>query len=223
MISRLDADVGRVLARLRQHGLERNTIVFFSSDNGPRQEGGTDVAFFDSNGPLRGHKRDMYEGGIRVPMIVRWPEYGMKGTVSDHIGYFGDFFATAAEIAEVPCPAGLDSISFMPSFVVTKCAQKEHAYLYWEFYEQGSAQAIRSGDWKGVIHPLGASSVELYNLRTDLGEMNDVAAQHPKIVGKILAFAREAHVASPLWRPPDPNAPRQGRPAVRRVDDKGRR
>jgi arylsulfatase A-like enzyme len=199
MISRLDSDVGRLLEKLRAAGLEARTIVFFSSDNGAHHEGGHDPQFFHDSGPLRGQKRDLYEGGIRTPLIVRWPGHTPKGTVSEHIGYFGDFFATAAAIAGATCPAGLDSVSFLPAVTGDDLHQPRHPYLYWEFYERGSKQAVRIGDWKGVIMPLGSQNVELYNLRTDLGETTNVASQHPDVVQQILAIAREAHVPSPLW------------------------
>jgi arylsulfatase A-like enzyme len=199
MISRLDSDVGRLMERLRMDGLEHRTIVFFTSDNGPHHEGGHNPKFFDDSGPLRGTKRDLYEGGIRVPMIVRWPGHAPQGEVRDHIGYFGDFFATAADIAGEACPAGLDSVSFLPAITGRNPHQTQHAHLYWEFYEGGSKQAVRLGNWKGVIRPLGSQSVELYDLRTDLSETTNVAHQHPDVVKKILELAAEAHVPSPLW------------------------
>jgi len=202
MISRLDSDVGRLMDKLRAEGLERRTVVFFSSDNGPHHEGGHDPKFFDDSGPLRGTKRDLYEGGIRVPLIVRWPGHAAKGTVCEHIGYFGDFFATAAAIAGAACPPRLDSVSLHPSIQGEDSQQAQHASLYWEFYEGGSKQAVRTGDWKGVIRPLGSKNVELYDLRTDVGETTDVASRHSEIVKQILTIAREAHVPSPLWQVP---------------------
>jgi arylsulfatase A-like enzyme len=202
MISRLDSDVGRLMDKLRADGLERRTVVFFSSDNGPHHEGGHDPKFFDDSGPLRGTKRDLYEGGIRVPLIVRWPMFAAKGTVCEHVGYFGDFFATAAAIAGAACPPRLDSVSLLPSIQGEDSRQAKHASLYWEFYEGGSKQAVRTGDWKGVIRPLGSKNVELYDLRTDVGETKDVASRHPEIVKQILTIARQAHVPSPLWQVP---------------------
>jgi len=199
MVTHLDADVGRLLERLKKDGLDDRTLVFFTSDNGPHREGGHDYTFFDSNGPLRGFKRALYEGGIRAPMIVRWPGHAPKGIVSEHVGYSGDFFATAAEIAGASLPPGLDSVSFLPSIVGDNSAQKKHRYLYWEFYERGPAQAIRIDNWKGVIPAFGSKQVELYDLQTDPGETTDVAAQHAPVVQQILAMAREAHVRSPLW------------------------
>jgi arylsulfatase A-like enzyme len=205
MITRLDADVGQILERLHQLGLDNRTIVLFTSDNGGHQEGGHSPKFFEDMGPLRGHKRDLYEGGIRVPLIVRWPGHTLAGSESAHVGYFGDFFATAAKVAGVAPPPGLDSVSLVPSFDASLGPQTEGDYLYWEFHERGSAQAVRMGDWKGVIQPLGSGHVELYNLATDLGETTDVSAAHPEIVEKIVSIARKAHSPSQLWPDRDPS------------------
>ncbi len=199
MISRLDRDVGEVLARLKQHGIDENTLVLFSSDNGPHKEGGNDADFNDSNGPLRGTKRDLTEGGIRVPTIARWPGKAPAGAVSDHVGYFGDFLATAAEVAGATVSEKHDGISFLPAILGKE--QKAHPHLYWEFYERGSAQGVRLGDWKGVAKPFWGE-IELYDLKTDLGETKNVAPQHPDIVEKIRAIMKQEHVPSPDWRVP---------------------
>jgi arylsulfatase A-like enzyme len=200
MITRLDADVGRLLAKLDQLGLTDNTIFIFTSDNGPHAEGGVDPAFFHSSGPLRGIKRDVYEGGIRVPLIVRWPGHIAAGSVSDHVAYFGDFMATAAAIAGVAPPPHLDSTSFLPTLLGKPAEQAQDPYLYWEFYEGRSSQAVRLGDWKGVRIPMLTGEIELYDLRTDIGERHDVAALHPDIVARIRQIMAEAHVPSPLWK-----------------------
>lgn len=200
MITRLDDDVGRLLDQLAALGLADRTIVIFTSDNGPHAEGGVDPAFFDSSGPLRGIKRDVYEGGIRVPLIVRWPGHVAAGAVSDHVGYFGDFMDTLAAVAGVAPPAGLDSVSFLPTLLGRPADQAQHPYLYWEFYEGRSSQAVRLRDWKGVRSPMLTGEIELYDLRTDLGERHDVAAAHPDIVERIRQIMQEAHVPSPLWR-----------------------
>ncbi len=198
MITRLDAQVGRLFARLKQLGLDERTLVLFSSDNGHHKEGGNDPEFFDANGPLRGMKRDLYEGGIRVPTLARWPGTAPAGAVSDHVGYFGDLLATAAELAGAQPPAGLDSISFAPTLRGEPAKQKRHDYLYWEFHERGFAQAVRMGDWKGVR--LGTKKpVELYDLKADLGEERDVAARHPNIVAKIEAILKTARADSADW------------------------
>ena len=200
MITRLDSDVGRVLDRLKQHGIDERTVVMFSSDNGPHAEGGNDPQFFDSNGPLRGIKRDLYEGGIRVPMIVRWPGRVPAHAVSDHIGYFGDFLATACELAGTEPGVEHDGISFVPEILGRPKDQEPHQALYWEFYERGSAQAVRMGDWKGVVKPLGSDNVELYNLAEDPGETNNVASEHPEMVARIHEAIRLSHEPSELWK-----------------------
>lgn len=204
MITRMDRDIGRLLQRLKEHGIDENTVVFFSSDNGPHREGGNNPDFFDSNGPLRGTKRDLYEGGIRVPMIVRWPARAPRGATSDHVGYFGDLMATAAELAGVEPPPGLDSISFVPAIVGQPDRQAQHKYLYWEFYERGSAQAVRMGHWKAVRQPMLTGDLQLYDLRDDVGEQRNVAAQHPDVVARLRSAMEEAHVPSPRWQPPAP-------------------
>ncbi|MBM3892187.1 MAG: arylsulfatase, partial [Verrucomicrobia bacterium] len=158
MITRLDTQVGQLFKRLKKLGLDEKTLVLFSSDNGHHKEGGNDPEFFDANGPLRGMKRDLYDGGIRVPFLARWPGHIKGGTVSPHVGYFGDFMATAVELAGVSvaqasllaksqsgkleaCPT-LDSISFVPALLGKDSEQKKHDYLYWEFFERGFSQAV---------------------------------------------------------------------------------
>jgi len=209
MITRMDADVGKLLEKLAELGIDEKTVVMFSSDNGPHNEGGHTPALFDPNGPLRGMKRDLYEGGIRVPMIVRWPGRVKPGTVSDHVGYFGDLLATAADLAGVEAPEPNDSISFLPTLLGQADRQKEHPYLYWEFYERGSAQAARAGRWKAVRRPMITGKVELYDLSEDLGEENDVAAEHPDVVARMKAIMAEAHVPSPRWQVPSPKPSRR--------------
>lgn len=198
MISRLDRDVGRVLERLKQNGLDQNTLVFFASDNGPHREGGNNPDFNRSSGPLRGIKRSMYEGGIRVPFIARWPGKIKAGTKSDFVGYFADLLPTLAEVAGVPSPQGLDGISFLPTLLGKTSEQKQHAALYWEFYEQGGRRGVRMGDWKGIAQPWDGP-LELYNLKDDLRETKNVAAEHPDVVKAIRAVMEKEHVPSPLW------------------------
>lgn len=200
MVARLDRDVGKLLAQLDAQGLAANTLVIFASDNGPHQEGGHDGTFFDSNGPLRGFKRDLTEGGIRVPFIARWPGHIKAGATSDHAGYFGDFFATAAALTGQPLPAGLDSLSFLPALLGQN--QSQHEYLYWEFYENGSGQAVRFGPWKAIRRPMLTGPVALYNLASDLGEARDVAAAHADLVARAKGYMDQAHVPSPLWNIP---------------------
>ena len=197
MITRLDADVGRLMTRLKELGLEEKTIVFFSSDNGPHKEGGADPQFFHSSGPLRGYKRDLTEGGIRVPMIVRWPTKIKAGTVSDQVCAFWDFLPTAADLAGAKTPEGLDGISMAPT-LLGKGEQKQHDFLYWEFHERGSQQAVRLGDWKAIRLQVGGPLV-LYDLKTDISETKNVAAAHPDVVAKMETYLNSARSESPQW------------------------
>ena len=196
MVTRLDRSVGEVMEALKQSGRDRDTLVIFTSDNGPHKEGGHDPAFFASSGLLRGIKRDLYEGGIRVPYIARWPGKIPAGRESAHVTAFWDFLPTCAELAGVPPPAGIDGFSTLPALFGQK--QKSHDYLYWEFHERGFHQAVRMGDWKAVRfgRPL---PVELYNLQSDLGERNNVAAAHPDIVRRIEQILATARTDSPEW------------------------
>ena len=201
MITRMDADVGRLLDLLNELGIADNTLVMFTSDNGPHSEGGYRTAHFDPNGPLRGMKRDLYEGGIRVPMIARWPGTVPAGRTTDHIGYFGDLMATAAELASTTTPQNLDSISFLPTLLGHADEQRQHPYLYWEFYEQGGKQAVRAGRWKAIRKPWNAQGVtELYDLETDIGETRNLAAEHPEELRRLEAWLQEAHVDNPNWQ-----------------------
>jgi arylsulfatase A-like enzyme len=197
MITRLDRDVGKLLDRLRELGLDENTIVFFSSDNGPHREGGGDPFFFRSSGPLRGFKRSLHEGGVRVPMIVRWPGRVPAGKTSDQVWAFWDFLPTACELAGAEPPRGVDGISVVPT-LLGKGGQKQHEFLYWEFHEGGFQQGVRMGDWKAVREKLGGP-LELYNLREDLGEKNDVAARHPDVEARIEAYLKTARTEDPRW------------------------
>ena len=200
MITRMDRDLGRLFALLKKRGVDENTVVMFTSDNGPHAEGGNDPKFFDSNGPLRGIKRDLYEGGIRVPMIVRWPGGAPAGKTSDHSGYFGDFFATACELGGAKTPDGLDSLSFAAAIRGQADQQKPHEQLYWEFYERGSAQAVRQGKWKAVRKPMLTGKTELYDLSSDIGEERNIAAKHPDLVRKLEAVMDKEHVPADMWK-----------------------
>ena len=196
MISRMDRDVGRIIQLLDKLGISKNTIVFFSSDNGPSKAGGADPKFFDSNGPHRGIKRDLYEGGVRCPFIVKWPAAIKPGTTTDHLSAFWDFLPTIAEIAKQPIPEGTDGISYLPTLLGKTSEQKAHKALYWEFYEKGGKQAIRIGDWKLVrlnISKDPDATPELYNLAKDPGETKNVAAEHPETLKKLIDAMRTAH------------------------------
>ncbi len=200
MISRLDSDIGLLLERLGELGIDDQTIVFFSSDNGPHAEGGNDPEFFDSNGSLRGIKRDLYEGGIRVPLIVRWPGVIVAGTTTDHPSAFWDFLPTAAELAGANPPKNTDGISYLPT--LTGRSQQAHDYLYWEFPARGGKQAVRMGKWKGVrlgVADRADAPVELYDLEQDMGERNDIADEHPQIVQEISQLMKESRVESDLF------------------------
>ena len=202
MITRMDGDVGRLMAELKELKLDKDTLVMFSSDNGPHKEGGGDPAFFDSSGPLRGYKRALYEGGIRVPLIARWPGRIKAGSVSHHISAFWDFLPTCCELVGIKAPQGIDGISMLPTLLGKPGEQREHKYLYWEFHEQGKRQAVRMGDWKGIRQNVAKNPngpIELYNLKSDIGEKNNVAARHPEIVAKIEAYMKAARTPSEHW------------------------
>ncbi len=209
MITRMDIGIGQLLDRLKALGIDDNTVVMFSSDNGPHDEGGHSTERFNPGGPLRGMKRDLYEGGIRVPLIVRWPGVTPAGTTSDHIAYFGDLMATAAELAGTKPVKPNDSISFVPTIKGDAPRQKTHRYVYWEFYERGGKQAIRMNNWKGVRLPGFTGTIELYNLETDLGEAIDVSSTHPDIVTAMDEAMKAAHTPAAIWKP-------SGRPAAQK-------
>jgi uncharacterized sulfatase len=200
MITRMDRDIGRLLDLLQRLRLADRTLVLFSSDNGPHREGGNDPERFDANGPLRGMKRDLYEGGIRVPTIAWWPGKIRAGSVSDHIAHFADLMPAAAELAGVDPPGGTDGISFLPALFGAADRQARHEFLYWEFYERGGAQAVRFDDWKAVRKPMFNGPIELFHLGQDPGENHDVAAAHPDLVARAAALMRGAHVPSPNWQ-----------------------
>jgi len=200
MITRMDKDVGRIMALLRELGLDDNTLVVFTSDNGPTYAGGVDAAFFESAGPLRGLKGSVWEGGIRVPFIARWPGRIEPGSESDHICAFWDFLPTCAELLGVQPPAGIDGISILPTLLGRREQQKRHEHLYWELSGQ---QAVRMGDWKALrLRP--GQKIQLFNLKTDLGEREGVAEEHPDIVARaeeIFVNGRTESEVFPLRRP----------------------
>jgi arylsulfatase A len=201
MVTRLDLYVGQLLATLKEKGLDQNTLIIFSSDNGPHREGGADPVFFNSGGGFRGFKRDLYEGGIREPMIARWPGTIKPGTQNEHVGAFWDLLPTFAELAGTQAPAGIDGISFV-SALTGKGSQKRHAYLYWEFHEQGGKQAIRQGNWKAVrLSAAGntAQPVELYDLAKDPAETTNLAAKHPEKATELGRLMTESHTPSALF------------------------
>jgi arylsulfatase A len=195
MVTRLDREVGRLLQLVRDLGLDRDTLFVFTSDNGPTFNGGTDSAFFESAGPFRGLKTMVYEGGIRVPMVARWPGTIPAGTVSAHASAFEDYMPTFAEMAGLERPAGIDGVSMLAALEGRASAQKPREYLYWEF--QGK-QVVRMGSWKGIRNA-ATGAFELYDLAKDIGEKTDVAAAHPDIVSRLEAIMRTARTDSALF------------------------
>ncbi len=195
MITRMDRDVGRIIDLLGELGLDGNTVVFFTSDNGPSWVGGADPDFFGSRGPLRGRKAQVYEGGIRVPLIARWPGRIRAGQVSDLPTAFWDFLPTLTDLTGTATPAGLDGVSFLPTLVGRDSDQRRHDYLYWEY---AGAQVVRLGDWKG-IRPANADAIELYHLGRDVAETRDVAAAEPAIVLRIEEIMRTGRTESELF------------------------
>ncbi|MBO9154801.1 arylsulfatase [Chitinophaga sp. GCM10012297] len=201
MVSRMDAHVGEVMQRLEKYGLLENTIVIFSSDNGPHREGGADPAFFNSSAGLRGIKRDLYEGGVRTSFIVQWKGTVKPGSTSAFVGAFWDVMPTLTQVAQAPEARYTDGISFLPT-LLGKGKQKQHDYLYWEFHEDGGRQAVRAGKWKAVRQKLKADPngpIELYDLSKDPKETHNVAAENPAVVKQMAQRMREAHVESPIF------------------------
>jgi arylsulfatase A len=192
MITRLDKDVGRLMALLKELGRDENTLVFFASDNGS----GHQPNFFQSSGPLRGMKRDMYEGGLRSPSIARWPARIKAGVVSEQVWAFWDLMPTLAELTEQKLPVASDGISILPA--LTEGRRIEHPPLYFEFHERGFTRAARMGDWKAVR--LGTKlPIELYDLKNDPAETNNVAARFPEVVKRFEDYLTKARTESVLW------------------------
>jgi len=190
MISRMDRDVGRLLTKLEECGLDRDTLVIFASDNGAHKEGGANPNFFESSGPLRGIKRDLYEGGIRVPFIARWPGKIEPGSTTDHVSAFWDFLPTCAELAGTGAPEGIDGLSMVPTLLGQPRRQEEHEFLYWEYKEK---QAVRMGDWKAVRLRGEDGGLELYDLKSDIAEKHDLAKRHPEITARIENIMELSH------------------------------
>ncbi|MEZ6152629.1 MAG: sulfatase-like hydrolase/transferase [Pirellulaceae bacterium] len=200
MITRMDGDIGRLLDLLNELSIDENTLVFFTSDNGPHDESNHDLERFNPSGPLTGIKRSLTEGGVRVPMIARWPGKIKAGTVSEHVGYFADVLPTLIDLTGAKTEVTTDGISFLPTLTGSG-KQKEHEYLYWEFYEQGSRQSVRFGDWVAIRQPMFSGSASLFNLKQDIAEQNDLAKQHPELVAKAVAYMEQAHTPNQNWAP----------------------
>lgn len=182
MMSRLDRDMGRLFAKLEEAGLGENTLVIFASDNGAHREGGAVPHFFNGSGPLRGIKRDLYEGGIRVPFIARWPGKIKPGTTNDHVSASWDMLPTFAALGGVDVPDEIDGVSMVPTLLGLANRQEKHAYLYWEFKDK---QAARMGDWKIVRIGGKEGKLELYNLKSDIGEKKDLSEQYQDILKRM--------------------------------------
>ncbi|MGJ1285106.1 arylsulfatase [Sphingobacterium spiritivorum] len=202
MVSRMDAYVGQVLKKLDDLGLTENTIVIFSSDNGAHREGGADPVFFNSSGGLRGYKRDLYEGGIRTPFIVKWPHKVKPNSTSKFAGAFWDVMPTLLDITGAGKARYTDGVSLVPALLDKTKEQQQHPYLYWEFHEDGGRQAVRAGDWKAVklqVKNKQKTVTELYNLKKDPAEKKNVAAENPERVKQLEGIMNQAHTANPYF------------------------
>lgn len=200
MIRRLDLTVGKFRDKLVELGIDKNTMIVFASDNGPHNESGHDDKFFDSNGPLKGKKRDLYEGGIRVPLIVNYPGKIKANQTSNEVFAFWDFLPTMSDMLGMEVPKESNGISFLPTLLGKK-QTKKHKYLYWEFYEEHGKQAVLWKNWKAIklnTNIANQTRIELYNLNTDLGENVNLASSNPKLVKKLSKMMDKAHKPFPL-------------------------
>lgn len=202
MINHLDSQVGDIVAKIEELGIADNTIIIFTSDNGPHREGGADPDYFNSNGIYKGYKRDLYEGGIHIPMIAKWPNKIKAASSTDHISAFWDVMPTLAEITGKKLDKNIDGISFLPT-LLGKETQKKHDYLYWEFHEKGGRTAIRKGKWKGIKYNVlkkPNQRIELYDLENDPGEENNVASENPELVNELTKLMQEARTPSEIFQ-----------------------
>jgi len=202
MINHLDSQVGDIVNKLEELGIADNTIIVFTSDNGPHREGGADPDYFDSNGIYQGYKRDLYEGGIHVPMIAKWPNKIKAGSSTDHVSAFWDVMPTLAEVVGKDLDESIDGISFLPTLMGDE-NQTKHEYLYWEFHEKGGRIAIRKGKWKGVKYNVlkkPNQMIELYDLEKDPSEAHNLASQYPEIVDEITVLMQKARTPSEIFK-----------------------
>ena len=202
MVTRLDDTVGQVLDLLKELGLEEDTIVIFTSDNGPHHEGGHRPDFFNSSGAVRGLKRDLYDGGIREPFVIQWKGIIQPGSVTEHVAAFWDVFPTFAELAGAKTPDNIDGISLVPTLLGNPDSQKSHEYLYWEFHEMGGKRAIRFGDFKAVQNDMNKKprgKIEIYNIVEDPKELNNLADERPDLVKKARKILNSARTSNPIW------------------------
>lgn len=196
MITYLDEQVGIIMQKIKELGLDDNTIIMFSSDNGATFNAGVDTKYFDSVTGLRGLKMDLYEGGIRIPFIARWPGIIPAGKTSDLISAQFDLLATLAELIQQPIPGNTDGISFLPELKGNPASQKRHGYIYFEYPEKGGQSAIRMGDWKGVrtnVKKDPEAAWQIFNLKTDRNETTNVAGEHPELVQQFDAIQKKEH------------------------------
>jgi len=200
MVSRLDKYVGEIVKLVEEKGIANNTLIIFTSDNGPHKEGGGDPEFFNGNGIYKGIKRDLYEGGIRVPFIAYWPGR-IKPKVEGHPAALWDMYPTFLQLAGIPIRKKVDGISIAP-LLLNNAKQKPHEYFYWEFHENDGRQAILWGKWKAIklsVGKISDPSIELYDLSKDPGEMNNVAVQNPAIIKKMKGMFLKEHAYDPDW------------------------
>jgi arylsulfatase A-like enzyme len=200
MVSRLDKSVQKILDILKEKNIDQNTIIIFTSDNGVHDRAGYNPDVMDSNGPFRGIKRDMYDGGIRTPYLVRWPEKIKPGTTSYHVSAFYDFLPTLCDLVGVKVPEGCDGISFLPT-LTGNGTQKEHDFLYWEIHENGGLQAVLKDNWKLIRFNVDKKDYryELYNLTHDPGEQRKVALQYPDKVKAMSQLLDQSHTKNPRY------------------------
>jgi arylsulfatase A len=201
MVTLLDHQVGEVMDKIAELGLSENTLLIFTSDNGPHLEGGADPDYFNSNGIYTGYKRDLYEGGIRVPTLAWWPGKIAPNTRTDHLSAFWDVYPTLAELTGQEAHDSVDGISFLPT-LLGKDGQQEHEYLYWEFHEKNGRQAIRKGDWKLVRYDVFSpekTTTELYNIAIDPAEKENIAAEHMAMTEELLHLMKDARTESPVF------------------------
>ena len=204
MISYLDDQVGEIVAKLKELGIYENTLIVFSSDNGPTYLGGVDAKYFNSARPFSNEygrtKGFTYEGGIRVPMIASWPGHIAPGSKTDHISAFYDVMPTFGEIVNTDVPEVTDGISFLPTLLGKNSKQKKHAFLYWEFPSYQGQQAVRMGKWKGLRTNIfkGNMNIELYDLENDPGETDNLAHAHPEIIAQIESIMKEEHTPADI-------------------------
>lgn len=202
MVDRMDVYVGQIVAKVKELGLEDNTIIMFTSDNGAHDAGGANPEYFNSTAGLKGIKRDLYEGGIRAPFVAAWPNTIQPGVVTNHVSAFWDVMPTLADIVGVETPKQSDGISFLPT-LLSQNNQKQHEYLYWEYNIKGGRKAVRLGKWKGVIYKAISNpkaKIELYNLENDEFETTNVAKEHPEVVAKIQQIMTNARSESNVFK-----------------------